>query len=268
MRMYCITLENDHYNKIKKIGYVPVGLGKNITNINFQNDKSGENISIKNPYYGEYTFHYWLWKNEIKYLKNEWIGFCQYRKFWTLQNKDIKYQNLDELKKNIIKEIPDEHKHYESILGEPFYINKFKLSKLIKKGFIKILKNPSFLFYKEKRNIKFHFDMMHGEGNLDKAISLLDKKDKTDFSDFVNSETSFNPHNMFLCNSPIILEKYYNSIFPWLIRCEKEFGFDLEGYGLKRIYGFLAERYMSFWFKKYTKHKTLPIIFQDITDLN
>ena len=47
---------------------------------------------------------------------------------------------------------------------------------------------------------------------------------------------------------------------------EKEFGFDLKGYGLKRIYGFLAERFMSFWFKKYTKYKTLPIVFKDLQD--
>ena len=30
---------------------------------------------------------------------------------------------------------------------------------------------------------------MHGKGNLDKAINLLDQEDK-DFSDFVNSEVS------------------------------------------------------------------------------
>ena len=79
---------------------------------------------------------------------------------------------------------------------------------------------------------------------------------------------SFNPHNMFICKSSKILKEYYNSIFPWLKKCESEFGFDLDGYGLKRIYGFLAERYMSFWFKKYTKYKTIPIIFKDITNLS
>ena len=109
---------------------------------------------------------------------------------------------------------------------------------------------------------------MHGDGNLDKAISLLENEDKKDFADFVNTKVSFNPHNMFICKSSIILEKYYSSIFPWLERCEREFGFDLKGYGLKRIYGFLAERYMSYWFKKYTKFKTLPIIFQDISEFD
>ena len=67
---------------------------------------------------------------------------------------------------------------------------------------------------------------------------------------------------MFICKSYKILDSYYSSVFTWLEKCENEFGFDLDGYGLKRIYGFLAERYMSFWFKKYTRHATLPIIFE------
>ena len=124
------------------------------------------------------------------------------------------------------------------------------------------------LFDKNKRNIKFHFDLFHGNGNLEKAIQLLGDDDREDFKKFVEKNVSFNPHNMFICKSKAILENYYKSIFPWLKRCEKEFGFDnLKGYGLKRIYGFLAERYMSFWFQKYTKFGILPIYFKDITHL-
>ena len=109
--------------------------------------------------------------------------------------------------------------------------------------------------------------LKEASGNLEKAIGLLEKKDQDDFNKFVNTEASFNPHNMFICKSKEILNNYYESVFPWLERCESIFGFDLKGYGLKRIYGFLAERYMSFWFKKYTKFTTLPIVFQDISDL-
>ena len=63
---------------------------------------------------------------------------------------------------------------------------------------------------------------------------------------------------MFICKSKKLLQSYYNEIFPWLENCEKLFGFEsLKGYGMKRIYGFLAERYLSYWFQKntkYTKH--------------
>ena len=60
-----------------------------------------------------------------------------------------------------------------------------------------------------------------------------------------------------------IMNDYFSSVFNWLFECEQIFGFDLEGYGQKRLYAFLAERYISFWFKKYTKLKTWPIFFYD-----
>ncbi len=267
--MYCITIFNDHYEKIKNLGYIPVGLGKNITNKNFLTDKSENNISDKNLFYGEYTFHYNLWKNNTVKFENDWVGFCQYRKFWSLKSFNSQdLENKEDFSKNILKKIPEEFKEFDTILGEPLFVNQFKLSKFLKKNFFKMLKKPSLFLNSKKRNLKFHFDMMHGDGNLDKAIKLLDTKDRSDFNDFVDTEVSFNPHNMFICRSPLILEKYYETIFPWLKRCESEFGFDLKGYGYKRIYGFLAERFMSYWFKKYTKHTTLPIIFKDITNFD
>ena len=48
---------------------------------------------------------------------------------------------------------------------------------------------------------------------------------------------------------------------------KKKFGFDnLNGYGLKRIYGFLAERFLSYWFTKNYKVKELPIIVRDLSN--
>ena len=269
MKMYCITIQDNHYNKINYLSYLPVGLGKNIFSSKFILDNKGKNISHKNPFYGEYSFHYWLWKNEIANFKeNEWIGFCQYRKFWSIYPQKKDYKNLDELNKTLVKSIPNKFNKFEAILGEPLFVNKFKFTKFVKKNLLKMITNPNLIYDKSKRNIKFHFDLMHGEGNLDKAISLLNNEDKNDFKDFVNTEVSFNPHNMFICKSNKILSNYYETVFPWLEKCENEFGFKLEGYGLRRIYGFLAERFMSFWFRKYTNYATLPIIFKDISDLD
>ena len=62
-----------------------------------------------------------------------------------------------------------------------------------------------------------------------------------------------------------ILDKWFKTLFPWLERCEKIFGLNnLKGYDTGRIYAYLAERYASFWFKKYTKYKEQPWIFLDI----
>ena len=138
--------------------------------------------------------------------------------------------------------------------------------KFLKNGFPLVVSNPKVLFNEKARNIKFHFDLMHGRNNLDKAIDLLNRENKDDFRNFVNNEVSFNPHNMFICKSKKLLSSYYKEIFPWLEKCEQLFGFEgLKGYGLIRIYGFLAERFMSYWFKKNVKFKELPILFHDIS---
>ena len=266
--IYCLSLNPRHLELIKDLNYIPVGLGNSNFNNHWTNDIDTHNgdISSKNEYYGEYTFHYKIWKNNFL-PENKWIGFCQYRKFWSneiILDKNIKYIDF---KSKILHYIPKKIEAYESILGVDLYINQFKFSKFIKKGLKKIIFNPSLLIDGNKRTIKFHFDIMHGEGNLDKAISVLDNKEKNDFSEYVNSSLSFSPHNMFIVKKKEILIDYYNSLFPWLERCEKIFGFNnLNSYGLKRIYGFLAERYMSYWFKKYTKYYLMNIFFKDISD--
>jgi len=266
LKIFCLTLNPRHKDIIDKLGYIPVGLGENSFQGEWLEDKNEKNIATKNKYYGEYTFHYWLWKNN-KVNFDGWIGFCQYRKFWVNDlniNNNINFENFN---KKLIKEIPINLDQYESIIGENFFVNQFRFSKFIKHNLKAMVLKPSLFFNKNERTIKFHFDMMHGAGNLDKAINVLNNKDKKDFNDFVNSEISFNPHNMFICKNKEILYSYYESLFPWLFNCEKIFGFkNLNGFGLQRIYGFLAERYMSYWFKKYTKYKLLPIHFKDISD--
>ena len=265
LKMFCISLEPNHYNFIKKLGYTPVGLGDKNFNDDWFKDKLGINISKKNKNYGEYTFHYWIWKNYLHKLKDEWIGFCQYRKFWSLEKYKTEDINFNSLTSQVLKEIPKKFNEYESILGEPIFINQFRSMKFIKKGLKFFVKRPLTIFNKKKRNINFHFDFMHGENNLDRAINFLDQQDQNDFRNFVKSEVSFNPHNMFICKSKEKLKDYYETIFPWLEKCEKLFGFEnLKGFGKIRIYGFLAERFMSYWFKKNTKSITIPITFYDI----
>ena len=85
--IFCLTLDPKHEKLIERLSYIPVGLGDKIFPNNFLNDKKGQNISSKNNNYGEYTFHYWIWKNYLDKIETEWVGFCQYRKFFV--NKSL-----------------------------------------------------------------------------------------------------------------------------------------------------------------------------------
>ena len=266
LTVFCLTLDPRHEKIIKELSYIPVGLGKNKFNNNFFSDKEGINISKKNSFYGEYTFHFWLWKNYLSEIKTEWVGFCQYRKFFINKKLDTKKITFDILKSSVIKKVEGNESDFQCILGEKFSVENYKISKILKNHFFEFLKNPKKLFNKKERNLKFHFDLFHGKGNLDLAIDLLDDENKKDFMKFMYERTSFNPHNMFICRTSI-LKEYYSIIFPWLEKCENIFGFqELNQYGLKRIYGFLAERFLSYWFMKNFKVKEFPIIVKDLSD--
>ena len=54
-----MALENSNLELIKKMGYIPVGLKNKNFSDEWLRDNTLENISEKNPFYGEYTFYYW-----------------------------------------------------------------------------------------------------------------------------------------------------------------------------------------------------------------
>jgi len=271
-KIFCMCLHDHHLQNLKKLNYIPVGLGKNTFSNDWLKDNTGINISYKNSHYGEYSFYYWLWKNNLSKINNNtWIGFSGYRYHWAQSNIIPSDQlntmiNKENFTNHILKKIPHEWSDSEIILGEKIKINNWKFSKILKHAKRKFFLNPS-NFLKSNQNIALHFDIFHGEGLLNKAINVLEEKDRNDFKNFVKNEHSFNRENLFFCKSKTIMEKYFESIFSWLEECEKVFGFELNGYAKTRIYAFLAERYLSFWFNKYTKPKTWPIFFFD-TNVN
>ena len=271
-KIYCMCLHEHHLNNLIKLNYIPVGLGKNKFSNSWLKDNTKNNISEKNSYYGEYTFYYWFWKNVLGQLNDKtWVGFTGYRYHWSQKN-NIHSDELNRIVSNdnfnefILKKIPNEWKNSNVILGQKIHVNNWKLSKILKHAKKKFFFNPSYLI-KTNQNIKLHFDIFHGEGLIDKAIEVLDNSEKKDFKNFILNENSFNRENLFFCKSKSIMNSYFDSIFKWLRKCEDVFGFNLDGYAKTRIYAFLAERYLSYWFNKYTNVLTWPIFFYD-TNIN
>ena len=227
--IFCMCLQSHHLQNIKELGYTPVGLGNQDFSDEWIRDNTGENISYKNKYYGEYTFYYWFWKNKLKDIEdNKWIGFSHYRHHWSNQSK-IKSDELNKIinitnfSKFILRDENAEWEGYEVILGDQMFVNgKYKISKIIKKG-LKIFCKDLLAFTKKKRNIKLHFDMFHGYGIIDKAIDVLDEKEKDDFKYYINNHYSFNRENMFICRSKKLMNNYFFSVFAWLKRCEEIF---------------------------------------------
>ena len=258
LKIFCITNKEKLY--LEKLDLDLVGVGKENFPKKYIQCLEGDNIQHKEQHYSELTFHYWFWKNQLKnYDENTWIGFCQKRRFWIKEK--MKINNIKDLKENLLISAPNSWGDYEAILCEPIDISRIKNMKLLKRGWRNIIENPFILFDKNKRNIKLHFDMYHGYKNLQKAIEVMNDNDRDDFKNFVNTKSIFNPHIMFIAKRKII-NKWFESLFSWLFECERVLGFDkLKGYDETRLYAYLAERYLSFWFKKYTKSLDWPWIF-------
>jgi len=277
MKIYCVT--HKPQMNIEKLGLTPVGLGTNDFPNHYLIENTLDNIAYKNKYYSEVSFHYWIWKNVLPKKKDgEWFGICQYRRYFVKkkfrpkigQNKgrqgNLKIDSLNELKDMLQKEPHSDWENHDAVLCDPWSVQVEKKMKIIKRGFRSLIKNPQILFNKKNQNIKLHFDMYHGYGNLDKAIEVLPHKDKNDFREYVNNNTELSGHSLFFCKSNKILNNYYNDLFDWLFRCEKIFGFnDLTIYDTQRMYSFLSERYTAFWFKKYSNSITWPWVFYDIS---
>ena len=276
LKIFCIT--HKPIKSLDKIGLTPAGVGKNKFPSNYIIENSKENISNKNFCYSETSFHYWIWKNYLNVShENEWIGTCQYRRYFV--NKDyankieydkrqqgsLKINSVEELKNNLLLSPAEEWNNYDVILCQPWSVSGVKKMKLIKRGYRSLIKDPSIFFNKEKQNIKLHFDMSHGYGNLEKAINLLPENEKNDFFEYVSKKTWLMGHCIFISKNKRLMNTFYNDLFTWLNKCEKIFGYSSNTYDTMRIYSFLTERYMPYWFEKYSKVLPWPWVFFDIS---
>lgn len=263
LEIFCVT--NERLKLLENTKYKLAGVGKKDFPENYYLANTGDNIFSKEEFYSELTFHYWYWKNLLDVNKDEWVGFCQKRRFWkkinSLNNGEINQNNFFA---NLLIEPEKDWNNYDAIICKPIDISGSKRIKIIKRGWRNFLKNPKVLFDKKEHSIEFHFDLHHGYGNLYKAANLLEEKDRLPFIDFIRNNNCFNPHIMFI-SKPIIIDKYFSYLFKWLERCEKIFPKEtLKGYDKKRMFAYLSERYLSYWFQNYTKFKEQPWFFFEI----
>ena len=256
--IYCVTDKDVPF--LEKSNYKLAAVGKKKFSDKYLRCDNMDNIFHKEENYSELTFHYWFWKNQLQhYNDHDWIGFCQKRRFW-LNSRSTSETN--DITKIILQYVPKEWEKYNSVLCEPIPLGT-KLSKLLKRGWRNIIKEPILLIDHSRITIKIQFDLHHGYGVLEKAISVMNEKDKADFTEFVEKKTTYNPHIMFISKKKI-LNNFFKDQFEWLFKCEKIFGFkNLKGYDQTRLYAFLAERYMPYWFRKYTSYNEWPWIFYE-----
>lgn len=79
MSIKLFTITHKQFTPPTNKMYVPLHVGRATgEDFGFIGDDTGENISVKNPFYCELTGMYWIWKN---IHNTDYVGICHYRRY-------------------------------------------------------------------------------------------------------------------------------------------------------------------------------------------
>lgn len=240
--------------KLEKL-FVPlfVGAESKITSQDNFCDNRGDNISDLNPYFCELTGLYWVWKNWIpKVNSDELVGFCHYRRFFSLNRKvehldaggDWEINKIMSLLLNSSNDVilPEQ-------ISFPIKQHWFSLSKRLNKA----------KFPWQKLSLLEQYGLEHNLSDIQCAIDLLPHPHKLNFEKYLQGK-QFSPYNMFI-TSAINAKSYFEILFPWLFELHKTIELTSRNPYQSRVFGFIAERFCSYYFNTYHQPVFVPVSF-------
>jgi hypothetical protein len=210
--------------------YLPVHVGKEgKKGIGFIGDDTGDNISIKNPYYCELTALYWGWKN----LDIDALGLVHYRRHFT-QRSVWEYQLQGKWKSVLTKQ------QLEALLDK-----------------VPIILPNRRNYYIETNDS--HYKHAHKSDPLDKTREVISEKypEYLESFDKIMQRTGAHIFNMFIMRKDI-LDQYCSWLFDVLFEVEKRV--DLVNYSINeaRALCFVSEWLLDVWLEQ-NKYKGLEL---------
>ena len=212
--------------------YLPIHVGReNKQDLGYTGDNTGDNISLKNPYYCELTGLYWAWKN----LEADYIGLSHYRRHFT------------------VKEARGNKK--ERVL------TKSQLEKIIENYDILLPKKRNYVI---ETNYSQYVHAHHKE-DLDITREIIQEIYPEYIPAFDSSmkKTTGHRFNMFIMKKEYV-DEYCKWMFDILFELEKRL--DISEYSDydARVFGFVSERLLDIWLEtKGYKYKELPYVFME-----
>ena len=208
--------------------YVPVQVGaekkKNCETLDFgyQNDDTGDNISVKNNAFCELTGLYWAWKN----LKYDYVGLVHYRRHFCLKKK--KGKKIDSA------------------------LNSNEVQSLIEK--YKVILPKKRRYYIE--TLYSHYKHTLYVDPLDKTREIVAElyPEYVSVYDKVLHQRSGHMFNMFIMSKELV-NGYCTWLFDILFKLEKEMGDREYDSFHARFYGRISEILLNVWvrFQKESK---------------
>lgn len=211
--------------------YLPLHVGKEgKQDIGYQGDNTGENISLKNPYFCELTGLYWAWKN----LENDYIGLIHYRRFFTVKSYS-------------------ERKNKQP---EDLYLTSEEAAELLEQYDVIV---PSKRNYYIETLYSHYANTLHAE-HLDVTREIIKEKCSQYLASFdkVMKQRSGYMFNMFIMSKEL-LNNYCSWLFPILFELEKRIPAEQYSAFHARFYGRVSELLFNVWLKQYSESKPLKV---------
>lgn len=183
--------------------YVPLQVGSALNeDLGYLRDDLGDNISDLNPFFGELTGYYWIWKNVNDI---DIVGVCHYRRYFGINNKYITKNECERILRN----------------------NDIICSNIVKT---------------EGKTYKEHFEESHNIKDLllvGDAIRELYPDDLVEFDNSL-SASDFTYGNLCIMRKKTFDDycEWMFSIFTWMMDKLDLSGYDAYH---KRVFGFLSE---------------------------
>jgi len=194
--------------------YLPIHVGaEGKESFGVMGDNTGDNMSIKNPYYSELTAIYWAWKN----LDADYIGLAHYRRHFSLQKK--------------ISE-------WDSVLTEK------ELIPLLEKCDVILPKKRNYYI----ESVYSHYKHTHDIQHLDKAREIIaqDVPEYLNAFDTVMKRTGAHMFNMMIMKKEYF-HLYCSWLFPILFSLEKQFNIQNMSSFDARLFGRVSELLLDVW---------------------
>jgi len=219
--------------------YMPIHVGREgKDSLGYQGDNTGDNISLKNPYFCELTGLYWAWKN----INADYIGLVHYRRHFSVTKKLPK--DINERINSVL-----ERKEAEELLKNIDIILPKKRNYFIENLFSHYEHTMYIEPLTETRNII--------EENYPKYLVEFDK---------LHKRTSAHMFNMFIMKKEL-MDKYCEWLFSILFDLEKRIDPSQYDSFHARYPGRISELLLDVWINtNKLKYKEVRVI--DIEKIN
>lgn len=238
--------------------YFPLLAGKSIFTGKtcLPGDDSGDNISLKNRYYSELTGIYWVWKN----TRHNIVGSCHYRRFFTSRPEPLAYRL-----KRLFYYVAGLHRKRHGLIYTCCF-NRFR-ERILNENEIRGILAEYDVILPQKRRLRYsvekHYQRYHDGNDLLIVRKIIAAKHPGYLAAF---EETLQQKELYANNMFVMKQDDFNCFMEWWfdILFEFEKTVVLENYKgyQQRIFGFMAERLLTVWFRKNKLTiKELPVIY-------